>query len=90
VCTCLSRMNRTKRLRLLFEKMDKNRTGTLTLEEFKEYMGRENPKSMMKATHLFSAMSSDPAAGEKGVPPTISFREVFPTTLLQSITPFEF
>ena len=69
-------MSRTRRLRELFEQMDTNRSGTLTLAEFKEYMARENPRSMLAAASLFQAMSSEPAAGEEAAEPTISFLEV--------------
>ena len=69
-------MSRTKRLRLLFEQMDKNRSGTLDQDEFKEYMARENPRSMLGAAALFRAMSSTPTAGDEAATPTISFLEV--------------
>lgn len=52
------RLQRTKRLRHLFEQMDKKKTGTLTLDQFKEYMARENPRSVKRAAEIFAAMGN--------------------------------
>jgi hypothetical protein len=72
------RLQRTKRLRQLFEQMDKQKTGALTLDQFKEYMARENPRSVERAAAIFAAMGNrHHECGEEGCKaPTVSFLEV--------------
>jgi hypothetical protein len=72
-------LHKTKRLRQLFGQMDKQKTGTLTLEQFREYMARENPRSIKRAAEIFAAMvcrhhDTNPEEGCKQ--PTVSFQEV--------------
>lgn len=81
------RLQKTKRLRQLFEQMDKNKTGTLTLDQFREYMARENPRSVKRAAEIFAAMQSknqDHSQEDTCKVPTVSFIEMlrvfFPET----------
>jgi hypothetical protein len=87
ICKPACRLQRTKRLRHLFEEMDKHRTGALTLEQFQEYMARENPKSLRKAATLFKAMASNRggcsmAGGDACPAVTVTFLEVHISGLL--------
>jgi hypothetical protein len=80
------RLQKTKRLRQLFEQMDKHKTGALTLDQFKEYMARENPRSVERAAAIFATMGSkhqeyNPEEGCK--PPTVSFLEVLVLRLIE-------
>lgn len=73
------RLQKTKRLRQLFEQMDKHKTGTLTLDQFREYMARENPRSVKRAAEIFAAMQSkhqEHVHEDACKVPTVSFLEV--------------
>lgn len=75
----MCRLQRTIRLRQLFERMDKQKTGVLTLDQFKEYMARENPRSVKRAAEIFAAMGNKPqehSQDEVCRVPTVSFIEV--------------
>lgn len=66
-------------MRQLFEQMDKHKTGTLTLDQFKEYMARENPRSVKRAAEIFAAMGNryqDHSDEETCKVPVVSFIEV--------------
>lgn len=81
-CPCC-RVHKTRRLRALFERMDRNRSGTLTLGEFREYLARENPRSTARAAALFRAMAQhgDGDGDEGGGEATVSFLEACSSTL---------
>jgi hypothetical protein len=66
--------------------MDKERTGALTLDQFQEYMARENPRSLRKAASLFKAMQSDsPDGGNTNQAPTVTFLEVTPASVMYTV-----
>jgi Ca2+-binding EF-hand superfamily protein len=70
------RLHKARKLRALFERMDLNRNGSLSLDEFEEYMARENPRSKFKASVLFEGMRKQVAGSENFAAPTITFLEV--------------
>lgn len=74
------RLRKTKRLRALFEQMDTARTGALTLDQFKEYLARENPRSIKRAHDIFLTMKSgsqqESSAEDASLEPRVTFIEV--------------
>lgn len=71
-------MTDTRRLRHLFEQMDRRRVGYLTVADFKGYVARAYPRGAAKAPALFRVMAAkcgddDDAAGG---PVTLSFTDV--------------
>lgn len=60
--------------------MDTARTGALTLDQFKEYLARENPRSIKRAHDIFLTMKSgsqqDSSGEDASLEPRVTFIEV--------------
>jgi hypothetical protein len=52
------RMSETRRLRHLFEQMDRHRSGELSAADFKNYMARHFPSGVARAGGLFQVMAA--------------------------------
>jgi hypothetical protein len=61
--------------------MDLNRNGSLSLDEFEDFMARENPRSKIKPSILFQGMCKQVAGSEEFAAPTMTFLEVLENCL---------
>ena len=63
---CACRMTETRRLRQLFEQMDRRRAGELDLDAFKDFLARQFPAALPKAAMIFHAMTGQCASASLG------------------------
>ena len=69
-------MSETRRLRQLFEQMDRDRRGELSADDFKRYLARHFPRGASKAAGLFQVMAARCTDQSRTGPAMLTFVDV--------------